>query len=95
MQTTSYTAPTGIAAPRGVTSIVWSVPSATTKGITYEVRADPIDGRLTCNCMAGTSGKCCWHVKSVAAGAIGKPRVRFTPAPRLTAAEINSSLYGD
>ena len=93
--TKAYTAPTGIAAPRGVQSIVWSVPSATQRGVTYEVRANPVDMRLECNCLAGVNGKCCWHVKSVASGAIGKPRVRYTPAPRHTLAAINADLYGE
>ena len=47
-------APTGDAAPRarGTRSIVWTVRSSQfrTNGIIYEVRANPIDLRLECNC---------------------------------------------
>jgi len=60
----------------------WSVPSATTRGTTYEVSARTDRGELVCNCLAR---RVCWHVKSVAAGQAGKPRVRVTartrPAP--------------
>ena len=56
-------------------SITWSVPSATTKGVTYEVRASVDDGRLECNCPARVV---CWHIKAVASDAIGKPRVRVS-----------------
>jgi len=56
----------------------WTVPSATTKGVTYEVAADTVTGELVCSCLAR---RVCWHIKSVAAGAIGKPRVRITQRP--------------
>jgi hypothetical protein len=56
----------------------WSVPSATQKGITYEVAARVDTGELVCNCMAR---RVCWHIRAVATGMAGKPRVRVTPAP--------------
>jgi len=63
----------------------WSVPSATTKGTTYEVSARTDSGELVCNRLARRT---CWHIKSVAAGQAGKPRVRvavgtpaITPSP--------------
>jgi hypothetical protein len=61
----------------------WTVPSATTRGITYEVTADPVDGRLICNCPAATfrPAAACKHAQQVAAGGWGKPRVRLCPAP--------------
>ncbi len=56
----------------------WTVPSATTKGVTHTVTADAGTGELLCNCLARRT---CWHVKAVAAGVIGKPRVRVTQRP--------------
>jgi len=60
----------------------WSVPSATTRGVSYQVSARTDSGELVCNCLAR---RVCWHVKSVAAGQAGKPRIRVTaetrPAP--------------
>lgn len=56
----------------------WSVPSATTKGVTYQVAADVVTGELICNCAAR---RVCWHIRAVATGMAGKPRVRVTPAP--------------
>jgi hypothetical protein len=50
----------------------YTVPSATTPGITYTVTADE-SGVLTCNCRAGTYPKTrgrCWHLKAVHSGAI-------------------------
>ena len=73
----------------------WTVPSATTSGVTYEVSTRPETGELVCNCAAR---RVCWHIKVVSTGLAGKPHCRITqqpkPAPRLTAAEINASLYG-
>ena len=57
----------------------WSVPSATTRGVTYEVSARTDTGELVCNCLAR---RVCWHIKATAAGAIGKPRVRITAVTR-------------
>ena len=75
----------------------WTVPSATQKGVTYEVAADTVDGRLRCNCLAGVYDKPCWHVKAVASGAMGRPRVRYqpAPAPRAIPAFDDSDLWGD
>ena len=56
----------------------WTVPSATTKGVTHTVTADAATGELLCNCL---TRRTCWHVKAVAAGVIGKPRVRVTQRP--------------
>ncbi len=55
----------------------WIVPSATTRGVTYEVVILP-DGRLACNCIARML---CWHIKACASGAMGKPRLRYCPKP--------------
>jgi len=61
------------------------VESATAPGVSYEVRADLEDYRLTCNCLASGFDRVCWHVRAVASGKAGKPRVRITvqtrPAP--------------
>ena len=63
----------------------WTVPSATHKAITYEVTADTRDGRLICNCPAQRGHRTCWHIRAVAAGMAGKPRIRVTvPAPKST-----------
>ena len=84
----------------------WTVPSSKFKdnGITYEVAARVDTGELVCNCPARTV---CWHIKAVASGAMGKPRVRCMPpapapakqrpprpAPRLEALPVDD-LFGD
>jgi hypothetical protein len=66
----------------------WSVPSATRDGITHTVTEDAETGQRHCNCEASdhprTRGRC-WHIRAVAAGLAGKPRIRVsqrpTPAP--------------
>ncbi len=62
----------------------WSVPSATTEGTEYQITVDA-NGERVCNCEASqypkTRGKC-WHLKAVASGLAGKPRVRVTQAQR-------------
>ena len=92
---TSYHVPAGVAAPRGTQSIVWTVPSTTHRetGITYEVRANPLDLRLECTCPSRVA---CWHMKAVASGLAGKPHVRYTPTPRPvhTVASVNADLFG-
>ncbi len=73
----------------------WAVPSATTKGITYEVAADAETTELRCDCPNGQAGKCnCWHIKAVRTGLAGKPRVRLTQrstASRTHAAPSNET----
>jgi len=56
----------------------WTVPSATTKGVTYEVTADTATGELRCNCPARVT---CWHIKSVAVGQAGRPRLSASSRP--------------
>jgi hypothetical protein len=61
----------------------WSVPSATTEGTTYEITVNE-HGERVCSCEASqypkTRGRC-WHLKAVAAGLAGKPRVRVSQRP--------------
>jgi hypothetical protein len=68
-----------------IRSITWTVPSTTTPGVTYLVRADSPTGLLRCSCPASqypkTRGRC-WHLKAVHAGMAGKPRVRVTAITR-------------
>jgi hypothetical protein len=69
----------------------WSVPSATTKGITYEVAARVDTGELVCNCMAR---RVCWHIRAVATGMAGKPRVRMSERPASAPLRIEMSDAG-
>ena len=83
--------------PAHLGPLTWSVPSATKRGLSYEVRADSVTGELRCNCAAR---RVCWHVKAVASGAMGKPHIRVRPqpprrpVPAVTTAEVNGALYG-
>jgi hypothetical protein len=80
---------------------VWTVPSASAKGMTYTVTVDPTSLLYVCGCKDYTyRRRDCRHIKTVQAGAAGKPRVRVRPvppvsrpsvAPAITAAD----LYGD
>ncbi len=70
----------------------WTVPSATTKGVTYEVAADVVTGELVCDCAAR---RACWHLKSVASGQAGRPRVRYTPAPATVRPDTGLDLTRD
>ena len=57
----------------------WTVPSSKyhENGITYTVTARAIGGEYECT---SPSRRTCWHIKAVASGVAGRPRVRFTPA---------------
>ena len=57
----------------------WTVPSSQFKqnGITYAVKARTDTDELECSCP---SRRTCWHIRAVASGVVGKPRVRYMPA---------------
>jgi hypothetical protein len=75
----------------------WTVPSATTEGERYEITIDA-NGERVCTCEASqypkTRGRC-WHLKAVAAGLAGKPRVRVSqrpaPLPKVTRARTSEA----
>ncbi len=73
-----------------ITAIVWDVPSASTPGRVYHVRAVTPDDVPECDCEASqhpkTQGKC-WHVKAARSGLAGKPRCRASVQPTATIAE--------
>jgi hypothetical protein len=85
----------------------WTVPSATTEGTDYTVTVNE-HGERVCNCEANgypkTRGKC-WHLKAVASGLAGKPRIRVSqssgvrvqasaPAPLPTVRRARTSAEG-
>ena len=59
-------------------SLTYTVPSATTAGITYTVTVDPSTGLMECACKGASYGHDCWHKKAIRAGVV-KPRVRIRP----------------
>jgi hypothetical protein len=90
---TSHT-PTSKRTPTAsISSIVWSVPSASTAGLTYEVRAESATGVLFCNCLAAAHQRVCWHVRWVAQGKASKPVVRATVHARPVAVGCVEDLY--
>ena len=84
--------------PARLGPLTWTVPSATTRGVSYEVKADVVTGELRCNCPAR---RVCWHVKACAAGAMGKPHIRVRPQapvptrPQPAGALSDAKLYRD
>jgi hypothetical protein len=65
-----------------IRAIRYTVPSASTPGVSYIVSVDPSTQVMDCSCPARRE---CWHKKSVRTGMAGKPHVTariMPPAPR-------------
>ena len=76
----------------------WTVPSSKyhENGVTYTVTARVDGGEYECTCPARRT---CWHIKAVASGVVGRPRVRYMPAAPVRSRAVTDlpvdSLYGD